>query len=228
MNENFYQTMPKTGRLARNLNIKSDSLIERLTSFRGNTVYCYVVKTVEYREGRLYQTGSGPNFQGGLLTLCSCKHRMRTFLKPEDWEGVWIAGYTGSTDLGSNRLFYLMRVSQAFKSHNEFWLSDGISDKAKIAKAAHLNKFGDVYKPKRTSMRPYSYWHYLDPCKNHVHCEPEDWRKDIKYKSHSGRRPALLVGDPEYSFLWDRPVIESPFNIGRGEKKNTLGDLFHM
>ena len=220
--------MPKTGRLARNLNIKPDSLIERLIPFRGSTVYYYVVNTVEYYEGRLYQTGSGPNFQGDLLTLCSCKHRMRTSLEPEDWEGVWIAGYTGSTDLGSNRIFCLMRVSQAFQSHREFWFSDSIPDKTKTAKAAHLDKFGDVYQPKRTSGRPYSYWHYFDPCKNHVHCEPEYWREDIDYKGYSGRRPALLVGDAEYSFLWDRPVIESPFEVGRGQRKATIGDLFHI
>ncbi|MXY20600.1 MAG: hypothetical protein F4Y49_04605 [Dehalococcoidia bacterium] len=228
MNEKFHQAMPKTGRLAKNLNIKLESLTKRLVTFNKNTVYSYVVDTVEYHGGRLYQTGSGPNFQGDLITLCSCKHLMRTYLEPEAWDGVWVAGYTSSTELGSNRLFYLMRVSQAFESHREFWLSDCIPDEAKSAKAAHLDKFGDIYQPKRTSGRPYYYWHYYDPCKNHVHCELGDWRKDIDYKDRYGRRSALLVGDVEYSFLWDRPGTESTSKIGRGQKKSTIGDLFHI
>ena len=226
MNENVYQAMPKAGKLARNVNLNPESLVERLAQYKETTVYSYVVDTVEYDDGRLYQTGSGPNFQGDLITLCSCKHLMRTFLKPEAWKGIWVAGFTGSTKLGSNRLFYLMRVSLAFESHRDFWNSVCITDDTKRSKATHLDKFGDVYQPKRTTGRPYYYWHYVSPCRNHVHCELGDWKRDIDYKDRYGRRPALLVGDTEYSFLWDRPLIESPFRMGRGQKKTTIGRLF--
>ena len=226
MNKNAYQAMPSTGRLARNLNLRPETLTERLATFRQSTVYSYVVDTVEYHQGRLYQAGSGPNFQGDIITLCSCKHLMRTYLKPEAWKGVWIAGFTGSTELGSNKLFYLMKISQAFESHCEFWLSDSIPEEAKTAKASHLDKFGDIYQPEKTSGRPYFYWHYFGPCRNHVHCELGDWKKDIDYKDRHGRRSALLAGDREYSFLWDRPVIESPFKIRRGQKKSVISDMF--
>ena len=226
MKSSRYQTIPNRGSLARNLNLPSQELLERIAPFLESTVYSYVVDTVEYHEGRLWQSGSGPNFQGDFVTLCSCKHLMRTYFDPYGWEGVWIAGFTGSTDLGTNRLFYLMRVSEAFGSHRELWFSDTIPEETKLAKAAHLDRFGDIYQPKGEVGLPYSHRRYLAPCKTHVHCEPGDWGKDIGYVTRHGRRAALLVGNPEYSFLFDRPTIMSPFKIGRGQRKTTLGELF--
>ena len=129
MHQDAYQALPTTGKLAENLNMRPGELSERLDPFRSSAVYSYVVDTVQYEEGLLYQTGSGPNFQGGLVTLCSCKHKMRTYFTADSWEGVWIAGYTGSTDLGENRLFYLMRVHQAFGSHQEFWIPTAFQKK---------------------------------------------------------------------------------------------------
>ena len=225
MNENVYQAMPVQGRLSTNLNLSPEILLERIEDFEDSAVYSYIVDTVEYEDGLLYQTGSGPNFQGDLVTLCSCKHMMRTFLDVESWRGVWVAGYTSSRDLGSNRLFYLMRVSQAFRSHYDLWNSDSISTSTKTAKAAHLDRFGDLYRPDREEIRPYISWHYAAPCKDHVHCEPGDWHKDIRYRAWYGRRPALLVGDPEFSFLWNRPLIRSPFKLTRGQRKASLSDL---
>ncbi len=228
MNENAYQAMPRPGRLAKNLNLRREALAERIAPFKKDTVYCYIVDTVEYSEGRLYQTGSGPNFQGDLITLCSCKHLMRMFLGAESWKGVWIAGFTSSRDSSSNRLFYLMMVSEAFQSHRELWFSDSIPEETKIAKAANLDRFGDIYQPKTESGDPFSYWNYLAPCDDHVHCEPGDWRKDIDYLDKHGRKPALLVGRPEDSFLWDKPVATSPFKLSRGQKKTTLSELFPL
>ena len=74
MNENVYQAMPVQGRLSTNLNLSPEILLERIEDFEDSAVYSYIVDTVEYEDGRLYQTGSGPNFQGDLVTLCSCKH----------------------------------------------------------------------------------------------------------------------------------------------------------
>ena len=186
-------------------------------------VYCYVVDTVEYEDGRLHQTGSGPNFQGGLVTLASCKHHMRTFsaILP----GVWIAGFTNTKVMGRNRLFYLMRVRETFASHTEFWFSQSIPEEAKVSKAADHDRFGDIYRPRESGDLPYSPLSYFEPCKNHVHCELEDWKKDVNY-SQDGRRPKLLVGDPEYSFLWERIRITSPRGIGRGQRNWKIADLF--
>ena len=225
MNQNTYQAMPCQGRLAENINLQSEALLEKIAPFRHDTVYPYVVATVKSRENRLYQTGSGPNFQGDLITLCSCKHEMRAYPDVKSLERVWIAGYTGSSRLISNKLFYLMMVSQTFESHHELWFSASISEEAKVAKAANLDKFGDIYQPKGISDDPYCHLSYFAPCEDHVHCDPCDWHKDINYPDRYERTPALLVGCPEYSFLWDTPAIESPFKIPR-KKRATLAELF--
>ena len=225
MNRNLYQTMPRQGRLAENINTPLEGLLDEIAPFRQDTVYPYVVATVECRKGRLYQTGSGPNFQGGRITLCSCKHEMRAYSAIRSLERVWIAGYTGSRRSVSNKLFYLMMVSQTFESHHELWFSDCISEETKVAKAANLDKFGDIYQPKGESGDPYCHLSYVAPCEDHVHCDPCDWHKDIRYPDQYGRIPALLVGDPKFSFMWDITAIESPFKIPR-KKRATLADLF--
>ena len=226
MNKNAYQAMPRRGRLADNINLELEDLLGRVASFRQDIVYPYVVATAKCRKSRLYQTGSGPNFQGDLITLCSCKHQMRAYPDIKSLERVWIAGFTGSSGLVSNKLFYLMMVSQTFESHHELWFSDSISEDTKVAKAANLNKFGDIYQPKSVSDDPYCHLSYFAPCEDHVHCNPCDWHKDINYPDRYGRTPALLVGCPEYSFLWDTPAIESPFTIPRNNRRTTLAKLF--
>ena len=208
MNKDTHQAMPHQGRLAKNLNLRGRALGKRLAKFQEDTVYSYVVTTVEHREGRLRQEGSAPNFQGGLITLCSCKHWMRTFRDLESWKRVWIAGYTRK-DL-CNMLFYLMRVSVAFESHRELWFSDRISEETKLKKAAHLSKFGDIYKPKYEASDAYSPRDYVRPCDCHVHRASGLWREDIDYYSaNHGRRPALLVGDPKHSFLRSSATLRS-------------------
>lgn len=223
MNKNAYQAMPYRGRLAKNKNLENDALLAMIGPFRQDTVYPYVVATAKVIKSRLYQTGSGPNFQGDLITLCSCKHEMRAYPNVKSLERVWIAGYT-PRHLGNN-LFYLMMVSQTFESHHELWFSESISEETKLAKAANLDKFGDVYQPKQASVDPYCHLSYFAPCEDHVHCDPCDWHKDIDYPDRFGRTPALLVGCPKYSFLWDAPLIESPFGIPR-KKKATLAEMF--
>ena len=217
--------MPHRGRLAENLNLRRRTLARRIARFRHETVYSYIVITVECLNGRLRQEGSAPNFQGDLITLCSCKHWMRTFRDTESWKGVWIAGYT-RRDLG-NRLFYLMRISEAFESHRELWLSDLISEETKTKKAAHQSKFGDIYQPKSEASDAYSHRDYIRPHTSHVHRRPDIWRQDIDYYSaQHGRRPALLVGNPNYSFLWDEPLITYPFTLYQGQKRTCLSELF--
>ena len=228
MNRGTYQAMPRRGQLAKNLNLRRKALTRKIHKFRRDTVYSYIVKTVKRREGRLRQEGSGPNFQGDLITLCSCKHQMRAYLDVESWKGVWVAGYTRK-DLG-NRLYYLIRVAEAFESHYDFWFSDRISEKTKNKKAAHLSRLGDIYKPRSETIDDYTPCDYVRPRKSHVHrIPPETWRDDIDYYSERlGRRAALLVGDPKYSFLWDEPVYSYPFTIYQGEKNTSLSELIPM
>jgi hypothetical protein len=41
-------------------------------------VYYYIVKTTYFESGRIMQKGTGPNIEGGWITLCTCKHSMRS------------------------------------------------------------------------------------------------------------------------------------------------------
>ncbi len=101
---------------------KSLEYIRELLSKEKTSLYVYVLTTVKVIDGHLVQTGSAPNFQGGVITLCTCKHYMRTWRAPEEWKGIWIAGFTGNVlKDGKNYLFYLMKVQEAFMSHRDLW-----------------------------------------------------------------------------------------------------------
>jgi hypothetical protein len=191
-------------------------------------VYCYIIATIEGRDGYFVQRGSAPNFQGDLITLCTCKHYMRTFMGIEDWKGKWVAGFTGvKAGGGKNSLVYLMQVSHAFKSHHDLWFAEAIPDETKQAKAAHLNKFGDIYKPRSEAVDPFlEPRSYVSPCNNHVHAPNNYWHADINYEGCSGRVAALLVGDQDYGFLWNEPMLFYSPRLHRGQKKCKLDDMF--
>ena len=222
--------MPSHGRLYNNLNLPPKRLKDRIAPFLDYEVYSYVVETVKYDGNLLYQTGSGPNFQGGMITLCSCKHRMRTARNAKSWKDIWIAGFISSDHVGEFCLFYLMMVSQVFESHREIWSSPTIPEATKTAKAAHLNRLGDIYKPRNNSKLEYSHRSYVIPCEEHVHRPFNLWHEDIGYKKgYSGRPSALLVGNPDLSFLWDEPLIPPPpFEVPRNCKTTKLAELFSL
>ena len=142
-----HQPFPKEGKLGQNTNLSLEELKYRVGSVKA-FVYCYVVATIKQKDGKFIQTGNGPNFQGDLITLCTCKHFMRTFLDDESWKGKWIAGFTGKhAGKGKNHLVYLLKVGHTFNSHYSLWHSESISDQTKSAKVTDRNKYGDVYQP---------------------------------------------------------------------------------
>lgn len=180
-------------------------------------VIAYILTTVEWDSGLqcLKQTGSAPNFQGGRVSLCTCRPDIRTW--QQNWQKVWIAGFAGkeATDQYLQRhparlaisansklriLFYLMQVAFSKPSHSDLWNEQAYLI-ARSAKDASVHKFGDLYKPKRAVTA----WHYcpesyVSPIPKHVHC-PDAWRIDIS-GTHDRKHPALLVGDPRRSFIW--------------------------
>ena len=93
------------------------------------------------------------------------------------------------------------------------------------SKATHSNRCGDFYEPQGPNGDPYDPQGYVCPLPDHVHFKDDHWHKDIDYKGCSGRHAALLIGAPEFSFLWDRPEIAYPEGLARGQKKLVLGDL---
>ncbi len=226
-----HQHYPVDGPLAKQSDLHLSALRSRVgaSRFANETVYCYVVSSVRRVVNWFEQRGSAPNFQGGSITLCTCKHRMRTFLDRDEWKGTWIAGFTGKhVGDGRNALFYLMRVRCALPSHAALWNSSKISTATKITKRADKNPVGDLYRPKRSATsKPWDPASYFEPTANHVHRKRGLWEKDICYKKGcSNRQPALLVGETGRSFLWSRPLVFHKASIHRGQKRYTMRDLF--
>lgn len=206
------QLFPTNGLLAENRNLTLRELAEALGITEGKA-YSYVVKSVCMDDSGQHfeQYGSAPNFQGGCLTLCTCKHQMRTSLDCPDWRGTWVAGFT-SRRIHDDRhwLFYLTKVKRAFESHAELWAS--LSARAREKKSAKENFLGDVFAPRGrvAGDERFDPRHYYMPSR-HSHrrnsCD-NGWHNDIDYWcSDRYGRPSLLVGDPQLTFLWDEPLI---------------------
>ena len=147
-----------------------------LTALRGiagsgeSVAYCYVVDSVRSEGGRLVHRGSGPNFQGEMLTLCTCKHHMRTSLSPYAWEGNWVAGFTGiGAGGGRNALVYLIKVGYAFESHYDLWYSEEIPPQTKRAKSATLSRLGELFEPIDELSDPFDHRGYRPPHEDHSH-----------------------------------------------------------
>jgi hypothetical protein len=195
------------------LNLTLKKLCSEITG-EGEIVYSYVIDTIERQNNCFLQTGCGPNFQGDLITLCTCKHQMRASLKQSNhWKNKWIAGFTGfKAGKGKNVLVYLMQVGDAYESHSELWYK--LPGKARRKKAASENTLGDIYEPKwnLSGEDRFEPANYHRPIKGHSHLKnkkcKDKWHKDINYKHMRwGRWPALLVGRASKSFVWDRPTI---------------------
>lgn len=218
-----YQLLPSTGLLKDKCNYGLPRLRKTIGSLSASaTVYSYVMSSVRKRDGALQHYGCGPNWQGGRITLCTCKHFMRAFRSVEDWPGFWVAGFSNvRAGCGRNVLIYLMHVNRAFESHYALW--KGLPADVRRAKAANKagNIFGDVYRPVKTQTckAPFDEASYRSPCASHAH--EDGWGKDVDYMSY--RRPALLVGDVKFSFLWDKPKILLDREIGRGQRKYDMG-----
>ena len=200
------QQFPRAGTLAATLNVSLDELRGALRGETGPT-FCYVETSIKYGSDGFAQEGSGPNFQGGSVTLCTCKHSMRSSRDVEEWPGAWIAGFA-SVSLNPvehmNQLAYLMKVVEAYPSQSHLWRA--LSPAVREAKAADRDRLGDLYRPKDSLNDPFDPQCYEPPLPDHSHCY--EWQHDIDSIDY-GRRPALLVGDQKLSFLWSQPLIAS-------------------
>ncbi len=218
------QPLPPPGWSDDKLSLDRDSLRDVVKPSQA-IVYRYVIATVKWESGRFVQYGSAPNFQGGMVTLCTCKHRMRTSVDSRSWEGRWLAGFSGTPAVGDGKyyLVYLMQVKQACESQAEMW--DALPEDVREAKAADLHRLGDLYRPKPSPGEPLDRASYIPPCKEHSHALGNAWHNDIVYAKQSVRPPSLLVGDPEQTFLWDRPLISVSFNVPRPYTYGSLDDF---
>jgi hypothetical protein len=205
------QPFPKHGVLSDNLNLTTTELNEKIGHAR-EAAYSYIVKTVRMdRTSRLFeQHGSAPNFQGGCLTLCTCKHQMRSSLNVPQWQHKWVAGFTSRCLYqGRHWLFFLSRVEAAHDSHADLWAH--LPSAVRNAKSTQKHFLGDLFRPRgkvtkedrfnpRLYFTPSRHSHRRNSCDN-------VWHNDIDY-AYADRygRPALLAGGPHLTFLWERPV----------------------
>ena len=211
-----FQAFPTGGPLGHNLGLPLPLLIDLLGRPQ-ERAYSYVASTVQLNHERetFEQRGSAPNFQGGLLTLCTCKHQMRATQTPDQWMGVWLVGFTSRTIYdGKHWLFYLAKIASAHESHADLWaaLQAGVRE----AKAADAHYFGDLYRPKSPPLRDdarFSPGRYVSPGR-HAHRWHDDdgwhndWHNDISYGlTEKFGRPPLLVADPQQTFIWNEPMI---------------------
>jgi hypothetical protein len=195
---------------------------------RTNRVFAYVLTSLKVVNGKIFQTGCGPNFQGDRLTLCTCMHRHRSWWKT--WRGVWVAGLSDKSS--GNWLFYLMQVGDEAASQYAMWTSSYWPNPN--AKSAALDSFGDLYEPiPAASSNPFNPGFYQKPISSHVHM-PNAWKEDICYPRLSiTNQPKLLVGFPERSFLWSRTEYQyrcmssPPYgNHPRFKVYQSLGDFY--
>ena len=207
------QPFPSTGTLSTNLGLPLAVLNRKVEKDRSRA-YSYVLSTVgiDHNTTTFEQHSSAPNFQGGVLSLCTCKHQMRATQTSDDWQGVWIAGFTSRTiHDGRHWLFYLAKIESAYESHAELW--QAMTARTRNAKAADSYFLGDVFRPKSphpTGGARFSPGRYVTPTvhAHRRHRRDKGWRNDINYR-HADKygHPPLLVADPMRTYLWDEPMI---------------------
>lgn len=216
-------------------NLTLNKLKKRLDKCLSENIYYYVLSTLRFDNNKIIQTGTGPNLEGGLITLCTCKHNMRTY--PNIKENTWIAGFTSINDIDKlkNYLFYLFRIKKTFDNQFEYYtfLKDNFPKACNI-KNSKTNEFGDLFFPKRgfKFKNKIDYNNpqiYLTPHPKHGHINT--WNKDIErvkvkhWGIESFKNHKLLIGDIENSFVWNLPMIYFNNKLTRGQKKATLKDF---
>jgi hypothetical protein len=222
------QPFPRSGPFLRRMNRSLGELRAALPADAAE-VYAYVVATIGRDGERFVQYGSAPNWQGGVLTLCTCKHYMRSSGTPDDWRGRWVAGFSGvKAGDGRNALVFLARVGAAYDSQAALWWSNALGVRARNARVSTRHRHGDLFEPKSAASDQYRPRAYHTPCRNHDHFRDRHWYGDIDYVGVSGRRPSLLVGEVAQTYLWDRPSLFLTDSLGRGQQKHRLDQLMEM
>lgn len=227
-----YQTFPSSGILEENLNRDIPTVFGKLAANDDDgLVRSYILTTVLLENKKFIQRGSAPNWQGGMISLCTCMRQIRTYYSTEDWvnQNLWIAGFSSLKQTPEGHyLIYLMKVHKAYDSQWDIWNSD-LPPETKRAKSALKHILGDIYEPKGRlrSEDIYNPSKYMAH-KEHIHLKdyPSEFQKDIDYiGAQTKRRPSLLVGMPELSFIWTKPSYRLPITEVFREERMSLKDM---
>lgn len=194
-------------------------------------VRVYTVASTKLENGIIRHMGSGPNLEGGLATLCTCKRSMREAQSKEYWQERWILGLTSrakSNGFGSVHYFlYLMKVGVAFDSHFQLYsYLEEHNINALNIKNAVLSPLGDIYEREFKEPLELGELDYRNPRKykfphfhhSHGHTVNEEWESDIV-------STPLLLGDINQTYVWQKPMIIFKENRGSGNKKMTMSEL---
>lgn len=214
--------------------IALEKLLNRLGGQTDDEVRIYTVATTRLNKNSMIvgHKGSGPNLEGGLATLCTCKHSMRRSHSAADWKGKWILGLTSRAInngfSGEHYLFYMMKVEQAFDSHDELYMHlIRIKSPVLRIKSAVKNPLGDIFEPIAVGTNSLDPRMYKPPHINHSHGLNDGWEDDISYKRSPNERLStpLLLGDIDNTFVWPKPMIRFKQKRGVGNMKLTVGQV---
>ncbi len=208
------QPFPTEGQLFDNLDLSKADLEERRIGWLPGKVRSYKMTSVALDEAELLQQeGSGPNYQGGCLTLCTCQCVFRAEKKnSEEWlDDWWIAGFTIPNYCGRIWLFYLAQIEQVYASQDELW--QALPGQLRQAKSTRRNRLGDAYQPNPSSscLDAWDAAHYHPPMvchSHHVTAADDGWKNDIEFFHPTFKRHSvLLVAKPELTFIWQTPLL---------------------
>lgn len=208
-------------------------LLARIADYPYDEVRVYTVTTTKFIEksNSVEHEGSGPNLEGGLATLCTCKHSMRLNHTCDEWKGKWILGLTSRAKnngfSGQHYLLYMMRVEKAFNSHKEMYEYLKINNKKSLqTKNSINNRLGDIFQPTDDCTNFTDPSMYEKPHNKHSHGSGKSthWHQDISYTEN--KCAPLLLGDKENTFVWPKPMIIFDQKRGSGNMKLTLEDLY--
>lgn len=168
-----------------------------------STIYVYPHHEINLVDGKFQQTRSGPNWEGGHVTMTTCKHLLRTYNSIESGKTA-IVGLTNKLE-GDNFVMYVGVIDKTFDSNYDLglYLKDHHPEAYKIKLAKH-NRLGDIFEPFSDTLPEdkYDLFSFDDPI--HTHCRAEEndskgnpkWWKDIQYVTRNGTRPKCLILNP--------------------------------
>ncbi len=207
----------------------------------GDEAYVYTQHQIFLEEGIIKHTRTSPNWEGGMVTFSTCKHRMRSVKKKssdgrlgsaKSWVGTWIVGLCPAY-LASNTVLFIGQVLMEFPSNYDmgrFILDKHIDVYAK--KDAMHNPRGDLYEPKGLKLddrQKHSHYFFEEP-PNHTRSVefykkspgsisnrkdkliPKWWR-DIEYVTPGGVRPPSFIFSP--CWLFSKPMVWTSKKPGR-------------
>jgi hypothetical protein len=239
----YYQEWPKRGILKDNMNLCSDVLEQKIENEFGSGTH-YTVKSIIPSQSRdsFIQTGCGPNFEGGIISQCTCRHDIRAkYYSSDEWESKWLAGFTPYSQkrCGGSYLFYLMRIKKTFQSFQELHEHyQNTNHKLIEVKSTENNPLGDLYIPiNKDSSACHDPDNYTNSRSDHSHYGETGKLHDINYpkylqkhkKTRTDKQATLLIGDPEFSFLWNKPIImHKGGKAPRHKKYSNIQSFFDM